>query len=93
MTTGTRVWMKCRRFAHYISTDISFDCHSVSQAASLDFLYPVQVESSKRPVVSTMESTDSERPPLIAHYLYIQVSRSGKSMNTLYLRKSMDTLN
>lgn len=38
-----------------------------------------QVESSKRPAVSTTESTDSERHPLIAHYLYIQMEYCEKS--------------
>lgn len=38
-----------------------------------------QVEQSKRPAVDTMESTDSERPLLIAHYLYIQMEYCEKS--------------
>ncbi|XP_059209001.1 eIF-2-alpha kinase GCN2 isoform X2 [Centropristis striata] len=38
-----------------------------------------QVEPSKRPVMDTTESTDSERPLLIAHYLYIQMEYCEKS--------------
>ncbi|KAM4625732.1 eIF-2-alpha kinase GCN2 [Polymixia lowei] len=38
-----------------------------------------QVEPSKRPVTDTTESTDSERPCLIAHYLYIQMEYCEKS--------------
>uniref|UniRef100_UPI003AAED41E eIF-2-alpha kinase GCN2 n=1 Tax=Centroberyx gerrardi TaxID=166262 RepID=UPI003AAED41E len=38
-----------------------------------------QVEPSKRPVTDTTESTDSERPLLIAHYLYIQMEYCEKS--------------
>lgn len=35
---------------------------------------PIQDNLSKRKGVDTAESTDSEKLPLIAHYLYIQVS-------------------
>uniref|UniRef100_A0A667YNR5 Eukaryotic translation initiation factor 2 alpha kinase 4 n=1 Tax=Myripristis murdjan TaxID=586833 RepID=A0A667YNR5_9TELE len=38
-----------------------------------------QVEPSKRPVTDTTESTDSERPPLIVHFLYIQMEYCEKS--------------
>ena len=38
-----------------------------------DYFLGMQVEPSKRQAVDTTESTDSERPTLIAHYLYIQV--------------------
>ncbi|TMS21667.1 eIF-2-alpha kinase GCN2 [Larimichthys crocea] len=38
-----------------------------------------QVEPSKRPTIDTTESTDSDRPPLIAHYLYIQMEYCEKS--------------
>ncbi|XP_067471062.1 eIF-2-alpha kinase GCN2 [Thunnus thynnus] len=38
-----------------------------------------QVEPIKRPVTDTTESTDSERPILIAHYLYIQMEYCEKS--------------
>ncbi|XP_073339197.1 eIF-2-alpha kinase GCN2 [Pagrus major] len=38
-----------------------------------------QVEQSKRLVIDTTESTDSERPPPIAHYLYIQMEYCEKS--------------
>ncbi|XP_068436468.1 eIF-2-alpha kinase GCN2 isoform X2 [Clinocottus analis] len=38
-----------------------------------------QVESSKMPVIDTTESTDSDRPLLIAHYLYIQMEYCEKS--------------
>ncbi|XP_039993112.1 eIF-2-alpha kinase GCN2 isoform X2 [Xiphias gladius] len=38
-----------------------------------------QFEPSKRPVTDTTESTDSDRPLLIAHYLYIQMEYCEKS--------------
>uniref|UniRef100_A0A3Q4AEI9 non-specific serine/threonine protein kinase n=1 Tax=Mola mola TaxID=94237 RepID=A0A3Q4AEI9_MOLML len=38
-----------------------------------------QVEPSQRPLIDTTESTDSERSPLIAHYLYIQMEYCEKS--------------
>lgn len=38
-----------------------------------------QMAQSKKPIVDTTESTDSERPLLIAHYLYIQVCFSISS--------------
>ncbi|XP_040916157.1 eIF-2-alpha kinase GCN2 [Toxotes jaculatrix] len=38
-----------------------------------------QVEPSKRTAADTTESTDSDRPPLIAHYLYIQMEYCEKS--------------
>ncbi|XP_030299750.1 eIF-2-alpha kinase GCN2 [Sparus aurata] len=38
-----------------------------------------QVEQSKRTGIDTTESTDSERPPPIAHYLYIQMEYCPKS--------------
>ncbi|TKS86524.1 eIF-2-alpha kinase GCN2 [Collichthys lucidus] len=38
-----------------------------------------QVEPSKRPTIDTTESTDSDRLPLIAHYLYIQMEYCEKS--------------
>ncbi|XP_041809286.1 eIF-2-alpha kinase GCN2 [Chelmon rostratus] len=38
-----------------------------------------QVEPSKRMVIDTKESTDSDRPLLIAHYLYIQMEYCEKS--------------
>ncbi|XP_070698000.1 eIF-2-alpha kinase GCN2 isoform X2 [Pempheris klunzingeri] len=38
-----------------------------------------QVEPSKRPMIDAVESTDSERPLLIAHYLYIQMEYCEKS--------------
>ncbi|KAM9842321.1 eIF-2-alpha kinase GCN2 isoform 2-T2 [Aulostomus maculatus] len=38
-----------------------------------------QVQSSKRPATDTTESSDMERPPLIAHYLYIQMEYCEKS--------------
>ncbi|KAM6961283.1 eIF-2-alpha kinase GCN2 [Aplochiton taeniatus] len=38
-----------------------------------------QVEPSKRVVTDTAESTDSERPLLVAHYLYIQMEYCEKS--------------
>lgn len=38
-----------------------------------------QVEPSKRPMTDTTESTDSDRPLLIAHYLYIQMEYCEKS--------------
>ncbi|XP_056281578.1 eIF-2-alpha kinase GCN2 isoform X3 [Pseudoliparis swirei] len=39
----------------------------------------LQVEPSKMPVIDTTESTDSDRPILIAHYLYIQMEYCEKS--------------
>ncbi|XP_035850738.1 eIF-2-alpha kinase GCN2 isoform X2 [Sander lucioperca] len=38
-----------------------------------------EVEPSKMPVIITMESTDSDRPLLIAHHLYIQMEYCEKS--------------
>ncbi|KAF1374984.1 hypothetical protein PFLUV_G00234700 [Perca fluviatilis] len=38
-----------------------------------------EVEPSKMPVINTMESTDSDRPLLIAHHLYIQMEYCEKS--------------
>ncbi|XP_056248606.1 eIF-2-alpha kinase GCN2 isoform X1 [Seriola aureovittata] len=38
-----------------------------------------QLEPSKRPVTETTESMDSDRPLLIAHYLYIQMEYCEKS--------------
>lgn len=70
LTTVMKAQMKCHRFP-YLFFIFFFDClrHKCNKVAFLS-----QVEPSKRPVVNTMDSTDSERPPLIAHYLYIQVS-------------------
>ncbi|CAK6957149.1 eIF-2-alpha kinase GCN2 [Scomber scombrus] len=53
-------------------SDIIFDNGDESTEES-------QVETSKRPVTDTTESTDSERPTLIAHYLYIQMEYCEKS--------------
>lgn len=38
-----------------------------------------QMEQSKKPILDATESTDSERPLLIAHYLYIQMEYCEKS--------------
>ncbi|KAL7873489.1 hypothetical protein AOLI_G00125600 [Acnodon oligacanthus] len=54
-------------------SDIIFD----NGDASRDLL--VEEELSKRKGVDTTESTDSEKPPLIAHYLYIQMEYCEKS--------------
>ncbi|XP_042356887.1 eIF-2-alpha kinase GCN2 [Plectropomus leopardus] len=55
------------------SSDIIFD----NGDESIDEMS--QVEPSKRPVMDTTESTDSERPPLIVHHLYIQMEYCEKS--------------
>ncbi|KAI4902047.1 hypothetical protein NFI96_033100 [Prochilodus magdalenae] len=54
-------------------SDIIFD----NGDASRDSL--VEKELSKSKGVDTAESTDSEKPPLIAHYLYIQMEYCEKS--------------
>ncbi|KAG9268185.1 eIF-2-alpha kinase GCN2 [Astyanax mexicanus] len=54
-------------------SDIIFD----NGDASKDSV--VQDELMKKKAVDTAESTDSEKPPLIAHYLYIQMEYCEKS--------------
>ncbi|KAF4083863.1 hypothetical protein AMELA_G00122190 [Ameiurus melas] len=54
-------------------SDIIFDNGDMSRDSI------VQEELSKRPGVDTAESSISERPPLIAHYLYIQMEYCEKS--------------
>ncbi|XP_049451917.1 eIF-2-alpha kinase GCN2 isoform X1 [Epinephelus fuscoguttatus] len=57
-----------------LSSDIIFDNGDDESTEEMS-----QGEPSKRPVIDTTESTDSDRPPLIAHYLYIQMEYCEKS--------------
>lgn len=73
LTMAMKAQMKCRRFEYLHFIIYLFNWFSVTSAPNWR-RFLSQVEPCKTPVIDTTESTDSEQPPLIAHYLYIQVS-------------------